>query len=166
MEIWQRICRSWRVPDNTESGTELKKVERAAALHWLRSTQNALKKSVGVGLSFFVISDDTPEHARALGGKCPVLTVSVDQCSVGQSAAWFMMYVLQISMIMLPDPSHGNHNDLQGALRSCSANLWATVLRTTLAFNALHGPWHGGAVWGRLCEAKDEYPRAKAHPTT
>ena len=155
-EIWQRLSRAWRHADNSEDAHSLRKVERLSALHWMRSMQNVLQQTLGMGFSDFVLEDGSLETAVAMGSNFPVLTVSLDQCSVGFSASWFMQYVLQMSMLVFPDPSHGNHNDLQGALRTCSSKLWSTVLRTTLAFNAIHGPWQGGAVWSRLLEAKEE----------
>ena len=160
VEVWQRLCRAWRQPDNQEKGPELKKVERMSALHWLRSTQNVLVQTLGVGFSHFILEDGSQEAAVALGSDCPVLTLALDQCSVGLSASWFMQYVLQMSMIVLPDPSHGNHNDLQGAIRSCSSKLWATVLRTTLAFNAIYGPMAGRGSVGSLVRGEGGVPTA------
>eukprot|EP00971_Amphidinium_carterae_P044832 881519-Amphidinium_carterae.3 len=52
--------------------------------------------------------------------------LTVDQCSIGLAASWYMQYRMGMSLLAWPDPSHTNHNDLQGALRE--TRLWATVL--------------------------------------
>eukprot|EP00975_Prorocentrum_lima_P020183 4248976-Prorocentrum_lima.AAC.1 len=46
----------------------------------------------------------------------PILTLTLDQCAVSYSACWYLMCHEHLNVALLPDASHGNHNDLHGAI--------------------------------------------------
>ena len=68
-----------------------------------------------------------------------------------------------MDIVLLPDASHGNHNDLHGAIRSCRG-MWLTILLCHMAFNSLAGPWNGTALWGQLQEGVSHF-LSDASPT-
>eukprot|EP00975_Prorocentrum_lima_P056729 11898196-Prorocentrum_lima.AAC.1 len=86
----------------------------------------------------------------------PVLTLALDQCTIGRSGSWYLSAMHHVSMFLLPDPSHGSHNDLRGAVKH-TQDLWLTVLLCTPAFNSLYGPWRGTGFWGQLCEGAEAF---------
>ena len=85
----------------------------------------------------------------------PCVAMPLGQCSVGWSGCRYLTHVHHLVLSVIPDPSHGNHNDFKMAVQYCG-DLHFTVLFTTMVCNHMFGPWLGAAFWGQLHEAAKE----------
>eukprot|EP00971_Amphidinium_carterae_P232947 4623113-Amphidinium_carterae.1 len=65
----------------------------------------------------------------------PCLALALVQCSGGWSGVWFLIYAKQATVVVHPDSSHGNHDDIHNAIKR-TGSLWHVVLRTSLGNRA------------------------------
>lgn len=76
----------------------------------------------------------------------PVLTMCIDQGSVGWSGAHYLMYKLKLRVLLLADPSHRAWRDARLAVSR--AGLWDSVVLLGVPFGLNYGPF-SQAAWFR-----------------
>lgn len=144
------------------------KMQRIATHTFLVALNHVLKVCTGHGLEQYrtastplepgvVLSDPNIDERRKTLGDA-ILTVAIDQCSVGWSAVICLMYALRLRVVPIFDPSHRCWNDVELAIGS--SNLWDVILLVTLLLNLNYGPWEGAGWWRELQEAGTAYMKA------
>jgi hypothetical protein len=149
--------------------TKAPAVLRGKSYQFIRGVDHGMQVSCGFGLIYFFLLFATGQSAaqqraeeRSLDQENPlpfrVLSISIDQGSVGWAAMWFLIYHVGLSICVVNDPSHRVYNDLCLAIKAC--NLWWVVVLTRVAFNMSYGPFDGGA-W--LAQAKSSVSELFKH---
>lgn len=75
-----------------------------------------------------------------------LMTMTIDQGSVGSTAMAYAMRVLCLLVHVRYDAYHRVWNDLKLALKKCKLFLWEAVLHSVLIFNLGYGPF-GSSAW-------------------
>jgi len=100
--------------------------------------------------------------AAAKQGSQPVLSISLDQGSVGWPALFFLLFRLSLVVVPVSEPPHRVWNDTQLAIEQVRVLRDARHLSTVL-FNLNMGPFESGAWWQQVVEGCREY-RSMATP--
>jgi hypothetical protein len=173
-------CKSWfnsgvrRFLDHEglEKGDIPAKLHRRPTYSYLLSLDHILKLLTGQGLERFakpLAAPDAVTMQQAMPGalqgnlgtkplaleQTPVLSVAMDQCSVGVSAASFCNFHLGLRVEPIYDPAHRTWNSERAGL--ISAGFFEMVLLFTLPYNLNYGPWLGSAWWRHIQGAAREY---------
>lgn len=138
---------------NKRNTQDANKKPRLAALEFLRCLNNGFASSWGVRLEFFLPQEDRAEEAEAVEKSMsvsvpkvlPAAVLAMDECSIGWSALYFLMFHLQGNILGLRDPAHRAHNDFKLSVKA--SGFWPTIVSTVLVFNLPHGPWGSGRFW-------------------
>ena len=152
--LWQERLDQFFEPVHAKSGgkkaTVVKRRDRLCALDWMKSLDNSLAVSFGVRLKHFM-PDAQDAQSPSEPRKNNVLTLVMDEGSVGWAAFWFMSGHLNLRVVGRRDPLHRASNDWKNAVKASA--LWKVVTRTCLVWNLAHGPWGSGRFHERACEA-------------
>ena len=127
--------------------TRKKKIvkKRLSAWYYLRALDHKLATMLGFGLKGF---ESTADQADLPLQSRPLLTVHLDEGSPSYAMCWFLFIATRCRFLFIRDVFHREWNDIQNAVRTCK--LWPTIVMTQLVLNLGHGPWQGGAWWGKL----------------
>lgn len=167
----------------TPEGTKVDKSaqDKAASLEFLRGVDNALAASFSLRLQNFIEQQKDPKDSKnskeskdgsaasssasascmsgppSASASCsPGLAVfCLDECSVGWSALYYLMFKQKANVVGLRDPAHRSNNDFK--LIAKHAGLWQTVVSCVLVFNLAHGPWGSGRWWNTARAAATSY---------
>lgn len=105
----------------------------------------------GNGIAAFM-----PDTAKPLSEQSvPLLSVCIDQGSVGFSPMHYMLFGLQANCVLISNPSHRSWNDLKHSIKQSS--LWECVVASGVAMNVGFGPFEGQAWWHQIVDAGVEY---------
>ena len=119
----------------------------------LLALDRQLRVGSGLSLADFVYKD--PLKMPGAPQRQNILTMGCDQASTNWALSFFLMHHCGVSMVVMPDYSHGMDNDVCGAAKQ--AGLWPYVVWTTIVINMPWGPWAGQMFWGKLTLAWKEY---------
>ena len=140
-----------------EGAPKPKRLQRVAAFDFGLALDHAILASTGKGLAHFAEPqeerDAWPPNPKDLSPA--ILTLSVDQGSIGFAWVWYAVGPLRLRLLPLFDPLHRSWNDTKGAIGA--AGLWTFVLLHTICCNAFHGPWNGAAFWEQARDAAKLY---------
>ena len=133
------------------------KGQRRKARQFLQALDHGLLTSTGVGLKHFVpdpLAADTQLDINQ-PGPLNILSLSIDQGSVGWAASWYAMLHLKAALVLHIDPSHRCHNDLQLAYKA--SGLWGHMVLTSILYNFSYGPFDGAAWLEQSKTAAEEF---------
>ena len=91
----------------------------------------------------------------SLDGKPYLLSVCVDQCSVGWAAGYFLRYEMKLNVEFVMDPSHRFWRDIKLALGD--ARLWHVILMLGIPWNVNYGPWMQSSFFLKVQDAAKDY---------
>lgn len=148
--------------DKVGESTRQRAIQRRAAHWWIRCLHAMLIRMCGFGLDVFC-SGETTEAVRALVGcteteflaRGRILTVSLDQHSVGWASCFFLKRAPKLNIVGIGDFAHRVWNDCEVSLGR--AGLWEVVLLSSVLFNINFGPYDGSKWWRTCQEAATEY---------
>lgn len=89
-------------------------------------------------------------------GELPIVSICLDQGSVGWPALFFLQHVQKVVLATVQEPPHRIWNDVQGAIDSI-APLRESRMLSTLLFNLNIGPFESAAWWQQVKDAISEY---------
>ena len=123
------------------------KALRQSAYHEMRALDKVLTTMLGLGLVFFLHTDDE-DGVRDRDDFYPTLVLHFDEASQGFAMIWYLLYALPMRIVPVRDVFHREWNDARLALSG--SQLWWVVLITTIVVNLPFGPWEGGTWWERM----------------
>lgn len=138
-----------------------KQLERAASLEFLRGIDNSLNASFNLRLQEFVGAPapskgpQDSDTAKASVGHLPLAVFCLDECSIGWSALYYLIFDQGANVLGIRDPAHRANNDFK--LIAKHAGLWQVVVSCVLVFNLAHGPWGSGRWWKTAQAAATSY---------
>lgn len=88
--------------------------------------------------------------------KLPILSISLDQGSVGWPSLFYAMFVERLLIVPLADAPHRIWNDIQQSIEQVREFKEARYL-TTILFNLNTGPFESAAWWQQVKAGVDEY---------
>ena len=71
-----------------------------------------------------------------------LLTLDMDQCGIGWSAAYFAMFEMNLSLLVFRDPFHRDWNDLKLSANLGDGGMWRTISLMVVFFNINYAPWN------------------------
>lgn len=147
---WKLLCESYLFGQEQVAKFKKPVCNRVVAFDHGLAVDNALKLATGSGLKAFQeVEGEEPDFDQ------PVLTIAMDQGSIGMSWMWYAINKIRLRIHPLWDPSHRMWNDVRGALSA--AGCWPFILIHTILLNLFLGPWNGSQWWEELCEAARLY---------
>lgn len=121
------------------AGGAPKKQYRVASWEWLCALDNMLTSCRGSGIAAFTPDIGKPVAEQSL----PLLSVCIDQGSVGFSSMHYLLFGLQANCVLVSDPNHRSWNDLKHSIKQ--SGLWECAVAPGVAMNVGFGPFEGQA---------------------
>lgn len=154
----QRFWLGRRTADSSHIAWRPAKRFRTSAKWWLLNLDSQISVSLPFnGLQEFQRNAADPCWAASSWHRWPHITVCIDQGSDGLSAVSYLRNSLEVNCSVIPDWSHGGHNDLYDSLKD--QGLFSFWVMCLVCFNLEHGPWADDLRWAQVADSWAEATR-------
>lgn len=157
VEAWRAQALEFLEGTPIEEDKAIAKQHRKSAYAFLCALHNALSAVVPKGLLAFEprgdpagIGEKPQETGAGDSTGDNILSLTIDQGSVGWAASQFLLRHESYNLLLLADPNHRSWNDVCASLKL--SKLWPVVLMSKVLFDTNIGPWDGAKWWEELKE--------------